>query len=497
MYCKKCGAELPEGTSFCSNCGKKIESAEVIVVSETKTDSAVNPKTAFKKGKFSKVLIGFAIFGVLCILLSFSNGDILSGLIAVVMTGLFAVSYLMGMQIIKEKQKGLRILSAVIAFVLIIPYFNVYNPNVDDVEKFNWQDIVMCEMLPEPESNIGEITSNSKNELMIDIHKISNKQYSDYLDACKEMGYIIDNDEMGSSYSAFNQSGYKLTLSYYESNEEMSIRLDTPMETTDIKWPDSDIGKLLPVPKSSVGSIYWENSDGFVICVADTPITDYNEYVKACTEKGFNVDYQKGDDYYYADNGNGAHLSLNYQGFNIMCVRIENKKEDGSSEINTTVTIDLDLEASSDTISVEVGDTLYSESFSQWESIENYEKLLFVSEDESVAKIEFASIENGNTLYVSIEGVAIGETYVYVKSEDETAQSEKMKVIVKEATAVEEPEEPETPVEDEPVDNSRTVYVTPYGKKYHYSQSCAGSNASATTEDSVEGIYDPCKKCAQ
>lgn len=47
------------------------------------------------------------------------------------------------------------------------------------------------------------------------------------------------------------------------------------------------------------------------------------------------------------------------------------------------------------------------------------------------------------------------------------------------------------------VDNSRTVYVTPYGSKYHYRSSCAGSNATATTENSASGIYDPCKKCAQ
>lgn len=41
---------------------------------------------------------------------------------------------------------------------------------------------------------------------------------------------------------------------------------------------------------------------------------------------------------------------------------------------------------------------------------------------------------------------------------------------------------------------SRTVYITPYGEKYHYSAACAGKNAIETDLDSV-GYRDPCKKC--
>ncbi|MBD5083110.1 MAG: hypothetical protein HDT34_02950 [Clostridiales bacterium] len=42
--------------------------------------------------------------------------------------------------------------------------------------------------------------------------------------------------------------------------------------------------------------------------------------------------------------------------------------------------------------------------------------------------------------------------------------------------------------------NSRTVYITPKGERYHYSEACAGKNAIATNLDSV-GYRDPCKKC--
>lgn len=42
-----------------------------------------------------------------------------------------------------------------------------------------------------------------------------------------------------------------------------------------------------------------------------------------------------------------------------------------------------------------------------------------------------------------------------------------------------------------------TVYITPTGKKYHYSKSCAGKNAMERDLNDVQGIYGPCKKCAQ
>ena len=43
-----------------------------------------------------------------------------------------------------------------------------------------------------------------------------------------------------------------------------------------------------------------------------------------------------------------------------------------------------------------------------------------------------------------------------------------------------------------------TVYVTPSGKKYHYSASCAGKNARATTLSAAQASgKGPCAKCAR
>lgn len=76
----------------------------------------------FKKGRFSKVLIVAFLICVIAMFVSFSNGRILSGLVALVQTGLFATSWLMGMQFVKEKIPRLHVLLATIGFLFIIVF---------------------------------------------------------------------------------------------------------------------------------------------------------------------------------------------------------------------------------------------------------------------------------------------------------------------------------------------------------------------------------------
>ena len=56
----------------------------------------------------------------------------------------------------------------------------------------------------------------------------------------------------------------------------------------------------------------------------------------------------------------------------------------------------------------------------------------------------------------------------------------------------------ETTTQQTTEDNSRTVYRTPTGKRYHYDPDCGGKNSYATTLNSaISSGLTPCKKCAQ
>lgn len=377
FICKSCGAKINVDVSqvmaICDHCGnsvlvsellnesdavkvqkiksqaykdvemgkQQLEAEKIKIASEKEKQQAeTSAVEKFKKSKFSKVLIAFTVISALMCAVAFNNNRILAGLVALVQIALFGISWLMGMQIIKEKKNGIRVIAAVVAFVLFIPYFNLSNAADNKGTPFEWNDIVLSEMLPTPDSTVGEIHSNSQTELMLDVHGISEAQFNDYIDACKEKGFTIEADLSGISFSAYNQDGYKLSLSYYESSSELSINIDAPMEMSQIQWPSSDVAKLLPVPKSNIGSISWENSGGFVIYIGNTTKAEYNEYVNACSAKGFNVDYNKGDDYYYADNTDGYHISLRYEGNNVMWIRADEPDNTTDESTNSDGKVD-------------------------------------------------------------------------------------------------------------------------------------------------------------
>lgn len=110
------------------------------------------------------------------------------------------------------------------------------------------------------------------------------------------------------------------------------------VEYSEFTWPTSDIAELLPVPKSKIGYIEWEASYGFVINVAETTTDDFKSYVDECKTKGFTENYRAGDDYYYADNINGYHLSLNHRDGDIMFIRIDEPQEDLNDQAESTIT---------------------------------------------------------------------------------------------------------------------------------------------------------------
>ena len=205
-------------------------------------------------------------------------------------------------------------------------------------EKIVWDDVILGDMLPEPPVNNGEIHTNFADDLWIDINDLSDKQFNDYVEACKDKGFTVDAESNSFSYDAYNAEGYKLSLGHYGSDTDMSIQLEAPMEMTTITWPTSAAGKQLPTPKSTTGKFSYEYSDNFFVYVGNTSRTDYAEYVNACSEKGFNVDYSKGDDYYYADNSEGWHVSIRYEGNSIMSIDIDAPGEDDDNDTSTPST---------------------------------------------------------------------------------------------------------------------------------------------------------------
>ena len=139
---------------------------------------------------------------------------------------------------------------------------------------------------------------------------------------------------------------------------------------------------------------------------------------------------------------------------------------------------------------------------------------VFVFSNEDVASAEVQSIlEYSKQASVEISALNTGTTTMYVQSLDGTIKSNEINIEVigetetteetttetttQETTTERETTTRETTTEETTKDNSRTVYTTPTGEKYHFSKSCAGKNAIEHTLNEVKDTYEPCKKCAQ
>lgn len=220
----------------------------------------------------------------------------------------------------------------ILAIIVVIGFCSIDNDNGE--EKIVWSEMALGDMLPKPPSNRGMLYENSDEQLHVSLNDVSDSDYNDYLDDCIDLGFSVDADKSSYSYKAYNSEGYCLSISHI--GEELSIDLEVPMVFGSITWPSSAAGSQLPAPKSATGKFSFEHDDSFFVYVGDTSKADYDEYVTACSEKGFNVDFDKGNTYYRADNAEGWHVSLTYEGNSIMSISIDAPDEEEIPEVTKT-----------------------------------------------------------------------------------------------------------------------------------------------------------------
>ena len=358
MKCNNCGADLSADTKFCSYCGAKIEekaemppipeevidenedleeetiSYEEDYVEEYSTSKSTSSSAADKlKARFldfwnplslyGKIATcGIAAFALLGII-AFLGGRIFAGIISIIQIAIMVVAVLMKKGVIKSPKRWLPLLAIVLSIVLIVPYFSLFSISSSDFAKFDWNEAVLADIVPEPSSSYGEMTYNSENNLSVTVKKVSPKEFLAYIEDCKKEGFTIDSEKSESRYHAFNKDGYELTISYYEYNKTMDIDIRTAMELGTLSWPDSEMAKLLPIPKSTVGKIVNDEEDGFSVYVGKTSLEEYKAYVSECEKIGFTIDAVKEEKHFYAKNESSFKLTVNYEGNNVIFITVD------------------------------------------------------------------------------------------------------------------------------------------------------------------------------
>lgn len=267
-------------------------------------------------------IILLVLFALMCIV-AFNGSHIGAGVIALGEVILCVVTILMKKNIIKTPKNWLYKIPLILALILILPYFSSYNTyNSNRVKNFKWDDIVLNHVIPKPKPLFGEIISNSKDGLSLEIYKTSSNQYDKYVEACKDKGFTVDLEQLGNSFYAYNTEGYKLNLDYYEPEKRMKINLDIPMQLGTLKWPDSEYAKLIPIPESKVGKIEKDDETGLVVYVGEMPKESFNNYIKLCADNGFKIDSYENNKSYTAKNADGYKINVEYRGYNIIKITV-------------------------------------------------------------------------------------------------------------------------------------------------------------------------------
>lgn len=71
--------------------------------------------------------------------------------------------------------------------VVILVLGGIGSINRNKKEKFDWDEVELCDRLPKPKSNVGTIIGNDSDHLSLHIEKTSNADYKAYIEECQSM----------------------------------------------------------------------------------------------------------------------------------------------------------------------------------------------------------------------------------------------------------------------------------------------------------------------
>lgn len=349
LKCKNCGGVLngdEDGDNIieCPFCGSKelIIESDAVKIARIKANKEVElgrQKLQAKKQKRSSFKRTFTfVFAVillfLCVpMIPAAFGDYLigSGVVAVIQTGLLAAALVIGFKTDNRSRLPKYFVTA--AAVLIIPFCALISHQDYNVkhsvnnEAFDWDSFELSGVLPKPDVTEGVIYSNNAESLSIEIAPYTSELFRKYVSECKNAGFTTDQRASSdSSYEAYNEEGYHLELYFFESSKELSLYLDAPIEMSEFLWPSHGLAKLLPAPSSNIGKIKTDSAEYFYAYIGEMTMDDYSAYTDACIDAGFDVDYSRSDKYFSAKNADGATLSVDYEGFKTISIRISRYK---------------------------------------------------------------------------------------------------------------------------------------------------------------------------
>lgn len=101
--------------------------------------------------------------------------------------------------------------------------------------------------------------------------QVSYNEFDYYVSSCIEKGFNIEATQETNEYTAFNNEGYYLKVSYR--NGEMDIRLRAPLRgDPDFSWPTIGLATKIPEFIDKTGTIEINNEEKFEVNLFDVSL---------------------------------------------------------------------------------------------------------------------------------------------------------------------------------------------------------------------------------
>ena len=238
----------------------------------------------------------------------------------------------------KSKKKSFKILLATILPIIIICIItSIFGPMlIKKAEQDRlMKTLVLASCLPELPVRPIEIKENSNTILKINQKNIDKQTYDQILAKVKEK-YPLDNQDISTSYEAYDPNGTKIILKPQFDTLEIKIRKLS--HYGDIIWPTSGLASTIPKPLSTKGIISINRDEYFSADIQYMTKEDLRNYFEQCKQSGYNLNTRElNQKIYESKNQNGDRFSLRYDGGNVVSITVEQgRKKSQFSELSNS-----------------------------------------------------------------------------------------------------------------------------------------------------------------
>lgn len=238
----------------------------------------------------------------------------------------------------KSKKKSFKILLATILPIIIMCIItSIFGPMLIKKAEQNRliKTLVLASCLPELPVRPIEIKENSNTILKINQKNIDKQTYDQILAKVKEK-YPLDNQDISTSYEAYDPNGTKIILKPQFDTLEIKIRKLS--HYGDIIWPTSGLASTIPKPLSTKGIISINRDEYFSADIQYMTKEDLRNYFEQCKQSGYNLNTRElNQKIYESKNQNGDRLSLRYDGGNVVSITVEQgRKKSQFSELSNS-----------------------------------------------------------------------------------------------------------------------------------------------------------------